>query len=106
MLHDKLQTNLNENKETFSLFLDLRKAFDSVSHPILIKKLYRYGFSVPVFNLLPSRISNRKICTMIEKKVTKLCSVNFGVPEDSVLESLLFLLCVNDLPNASEFEVT
>ena len=49
-LHDKLLTNLNENKVTFPLFLDLKKAFDSVNYPILLKKFYHYGFWGPVFN--------------------------------------------------------
>ena len=56
-LYDKLLTNLNENKVTFSLFLDLKKAFDSVNHPILLKKLYHYGYRGPVFNLLQSYLS-------------------------------------------------
>ena len=43
-LFDKLLNNLNENKVTLLLFLDLRKAFDSVSHQLLLKKLYHYGF--------------------------------------------------------------
>ena len=53
-LYDKLLNNLNENKVTLSLFLDLRKAFDSVNHQLLLKKLnlYHYGFRGPVFTLL------------------------------------------------------
>ena len=53
-LCDKLLNNLNENKVTLSLFLDLRKAFDSVNHQLLLKKLnlYHYGFRGPVFTLL------------------------------------------------------
>ena len=58
-LYHKLLTNLNENKVTFSLFLDLNKTFDSVNHPILLKKLHDYGFRGPVlFNLLQSYLSN------------------------------------------------
>ena len=105
-LYDKLLTNLSENKVTFSLFLDLKKAFDSVNHPILLKKLYHYGFRGHVFNLLQSYLSNRRICTMIERKTSKLCSVNCGFPEGSVLGPLLFLLYVNDLPYVSKFKVT
>ena len=105
-LYVKLLTNLNKNKVIFSLSLDLKKAFDSVNHPILLKKLYHYGFRGPIFNLLQSYLSNRRICAMIERKTSKLCSVNYGIPQGSVLVPLLFLLYVNDLPYVSKFEVT
>ena len=50
--YDKLLNNINENKITCSIFLDLRKAFDSVNHQILLKKLYHYGFCGKIFNFL------------------------------------------------------
>ena len=53
-LCDKLLNNLNENKVTLLLFLDLRKAFDSINHQLLLKKLYHYGFRGPVFTILQS----------------------------------------------------
>ena len=48
-LYDKLLNNLNENKIILSLFLDLRKAFDSVNHQLLLKQFYHYGFRGSVF---------------------------------------------------------
>ena len=94
--------NLNENNVTLSLFLDLRKAFDSVNHQLLLKKLYHYGFRGPLFTLLQSYLSNRRICTKLEGNISNLYNVNYGVPQGSVLGPLLFLLCVN----ASKFETT
>ena len=88
------------------LFLDLRKAFDSVNHQLLLKKLYHYGFRGPVFTLLQSYLSDRRICTKLEGKISDLYNVNYGISQGSVLRPLLFLLYVNDLPYASKFETT
>ena len=105
-LYDKLLNNLNENKVTLSLSLDLRKAFDSVNHQLLLKKLYHNGFRGPVFTLLQSYLSNRRICPKLEGKISNLYNKNYGVPQGSVLGPLLFLLYVNNLPYASKFETT
>ena len=59
--YDKLLNNINENKITCSIFLDLRKAFDSVNHQILLKKLNHYGFRGKIFRFLKSYLANGKI---------------------------------------------
>jgi len=64
--YGKLLSNLNKNKTTCSIFLDLQKAFDSVNHQIL-KKLYHYGFWGKIFNLLLSFVKGRKIQIKVNK---------------------------------------
>ena len=60
-IYDKLLKNLDENKITCSIFLDLRKAFDSVNLEILLQKLYHYRIRGKMFKLLTSYLNERHI---------------------------------------------
>ena len=58
-IHEKLLKNMDQKINTCAIFLDLAKAFDSVSHDILLRKLYKYGIRGNAFRLLESYLSNR-----------------------------------------------
>ena len=79
------------------LFLDLQKAFDTVSHKILLKKLYHYGVRGKPHQLLKSYLSNRKQRTKIGNVISDIALVLWGVPQGFVL-----FIFINDLPNVSD----
>ena len=88
-------------------FFDLTKAFDTVNPAKLLNKMY-HTFEIRGIakQLLESYVSDRKQYTKVLNHKSKMAKITCGIPWGSCLDPLLFLLFVNDLPLASEFETT
>ena len=96
----------NNNKFAVGVFVDLQKAFDTVDHNILLKKLDHYGIRGIANNWFKSYLSNRKQFVIINGVNSDLQSMKFGVPQGSVLGPLLFLIYINDLHSTIKFCTT
>ena len=94
-----LLENVNLNLFTGLVFLDLQKAFDTVSHNVPLTKQEHYGIRGSA-NLYIKSFLNRKQYTFIDDHKSKVESITYGVAQGSSLGPLLFLLFVNDLPNS------
>lgn len=91
--------NVDRGIKCIGVFLDLKKAFDTVSVPILIKGLENIGIRGVALNLFADYLKNRKQYVKIDGHISNECDVTNGVPQGSVLGPTLFLIYINSLCN-------
>ena len=89
--------NIDKGKYTGLIFLDLKKAFNTVDHEILLKKLKMYGVTGLEHDWFTSYLDNRKQFCRVDGTSSDVRGINCGAPQGSCLGPLLFLIYINDL---------
>ena len=90
--------NIDRKKFTAMIFIDLKKAFDTVDHKILLNKMRLYGIDGLEHQWFSSYLDNRRQFCWVNGVSYDPAKINIGVPQGSCLGSLLVLIYINDLP--------
>ena len=96
-VNQHIQLNLNKGHLTVVIFLDFSKAFDTVNHEILLRKLYKYNFSTQALKTIASYLRSRTVRTISGEQISKSVNIDAGVPQGSIIGPTLFNVYVADI---------
>ena len=94
---NNIYVSLDSGCYTSCIFLDVKKAFDSVPHEILLQKLSFYGMSTSAISFIRSYLTNRTQTACVNDTLSSARTIITGVPQGGILSTILFSLYVNDI---------
>ena len=97
-----ISDSIDQKKSTIGIFIDLKKAFDTVNHKILREKLDKYGIRGVANSWIKSYLDNRKQFVCVKDCNSELLNISCGVPQGSILGPKLFILYINDMCNVTK----